>query len=343
MPDILDNTTYRPALTATSDMPVIEVTPPPEPAPEPVADPAPAPEPEADPAPEPEPSEPEGEAAPAPQKGIARRFSELTTAQKVEAAKREAAEEYSRKLEDSNAELRKLLAESIKKPETPAEPVPEPPPPVQARPRREDFVDPDSYDAAVDEWNDARQDRRDAIREAERAHNEKAQKEEAERATAEREQEAQLRSAQEAWQDRRAKAVEVHPDFVEVVEGWNWSCTPAMGEAIMSEPNGADIAYHLASNPDDAAKIAALPPIRQFLEIGKLAASLTQPEAPEPRVEAPRAPRPVSPVRRGNGPATTRTLEEIGNEGTVDDYAAVRGKQLRDARGSAGFFGGRTQ
>lgn len=106
----------------------------------------------------------------------------------------------------------------------------------------------------------------------------------------------------DAWTD---KAREAHADFDEVVlkgaqEG-AWDCTKEMFEAMRDSEAGAGVAYHLASNPDEARRIAALPPIAQVREILKLEQGLTPPPTPKPNTVSKAPPPPQSQARGSSG------------------------------------------
>lgn len=89
--------------------------------------------------------------------------------------------------------------------------------------------------------------------------------------------------AEREWQSKIAKASETMPDFEEkVIAGAQrneWACSPQMGEALRASDQGPELAYHLASNPAEAARISRLSPALQLMELGKLEAKLTQPKA----------------------------------------------------------------
>ncbi len=63
------------------------------------------------------------------------------------------------------------------------------------------------------------------------------------------------------WNEKAAAAVEKYPDFeekvVESAAAGDWACPPLVAAAISSSDVGADVAYHLASNPAEAEVIAA--------------------------------------------------------------------------------------
>jgi len=130
-------------------------------------------------------------------------------------------------------------------------------------------------------------------------HARKAFREEQAKAT-----EANERRAALAKFDARADEIaSKHDDFFDVV-GADFSKavklgTPQMNQAIVESEIGPDLAYHLAKNPAEARRIAALSPISQVREIGRLEARLSEPSAPKAKT-ATDAP-PATPQVRGAG------------------------------------------
>lgn len=121
----------------------------------------------------------------------------------------------------------------------------------------------------------------------------KAQKEAQER-------EQQVASQRQAGELQRLAATRVaagqkeFPDFDAVV---NEAVADGLIEpgselhmAIIESDMGHKVAYHLAKNPDEAERIAALPPRALAREIGKLEAKLAVAPAPKPK------PAPIEPV-----------------------------------------------
>jgi len=110
-------------------------------------------------------------------------------------------------------------------------------------------------------------------------------------------------SAQTAWQAKEEAAQTKYPDYREkVVDGaarQAWDCTQDMATAIRESDLGPDLAYHLATNPGEARRIASLSPHSQIRELGKLEAQLSAPAAPQPKLVS-SAPDPI-PAVRGNG------------------------------------------
>lgn len=325
MPDVLVQSPDRvvPALSATSDTPVIE-TPTPAPAPEPAPEPELAADaaPEADAPPEgDEPAEPAADQTARKPNTVGRRLSELTTDKKVAAAKLEAAEAH-------NARLEQLLQEALGKKAEP-EPAPAPVQPPSPRPRRADYADPDTYDTAVDAWYVEQNTRALDTKLAEREQHERAERETQQRETQERTRAERMASATRSYNERVEAVAEKYPDYAEVVMADDVPFTDVIATAIVAADNGPDVAYHLARNREELTRIAGLVPVAQILEIGRLAASLSAP--PRQRVTPTAAPPPISPLRRGTNAATPKSLEDIAAEGSMDDYAARRMPEIRTA------------
>ena len=110
------------------------------------------------------------------------------------------------------------------------------------------------------------------------------------------EQRNRQQDSERSWQSRVEKASETMPDFEEKVlvggQRGDWVCTSEMADALRASDKGPEIAYHLASDPAEASRIARLSPALQLMELGKLEAKLTQPKpktvtnAPEPAPQA---------------------------------------------------------
>lgn len=157
------------------------------------------------------------------------------------------------------------------------------------RPKREDFFDPDEYDVALIEFASA---------EAERRLEAKLSQSREQQA-----RETQVTQMQKTWAEQVETAKAKHADFEEVVYADDFQCSPAMMQALVEEKHGAEVAYHLATNPDENARIVALSPIRQAMEIGKLAVTLNKP-APVSK-----APPPIKPLGT-QAPAVNKSAAE---------------------------------
>ena len=129
--------------------------------------------------------------------------------------------------------------------------------------------------------------------------------------------------------------------FAEVAEQDGLQISLPMARAIMMEDNGPAVAYHLGQNPEEAARIAAIPdPLRQTVEMGKIFAALAPATEPRQQAQPSKAPPPVNPLRRSASPAVAKTLREIGDDPDgMAAYAAERLPQLRSERLPGGTFG----
>lgn len=189
------------------------------------------------------------------------------------------------------------------------------------RPARKDFDDPDAYDAALVEWSSKTA--ADAAR-AEAAKEFEAKTATEKLAEVERVQREQNEVVLNQWQDKRTKAIEEFPDYEAVVESDDLQISIPMRDAILAADNGPALAYHLGKNPAEAARIAALNPMMQLMEMGRMMATV---EA-QAKVVPTRVPTPPAHLSTGNA-AVSKGLHEISD---MDEYAARRQEQIRAQR-----------
>ncbi len=314
-----------PALDATSDMPAAQEAPAISeevntPAPEtPKQDKAPAtPEPEAEA--EPDASGDEGDAKPAKEAKDGTppwMKAEITK----ERNRRRAAETRATQLED---DLRKALtlgasAKQAEQTQTALDT-------TDPRPKREAFDNPDAYDTALEDWSGRR---------ATRLANETINKANESQRIAEqqRQQNEANQVVLKSWEEKRAKAAETHPDYDEVTGADTLNITTQMAATILQADNGTDVAYHLGKNPAEADRIAALPPVKQIYEIGRLSATLG---AKQPATT--KAPAPIKPLG-SNARATAKSPDDE----SMEEYASRRSAELaQQRRGFNGQQQGRT-
>lgn len=138
---------------------------------------------------------------------------------------------------------------------------------------------------------------------------------------------AQLRSGHEA---RVADVAEKYPDYAEKVtasaQRGDWPCSQELAIGIMDSPVGPDVAYHLASNIDEAKRINALSTIDQARELGRLEAKfMNEPKEKTPEVKPPKAPPPPAHQARGAGGKF-----EVDDD--TDDFAAFEAKYSGEKR-----------
>ncbi len=94
-------------------------------------------------------------------------------------------------------------------------------------------------------------------------------------------------------------------------------------EAAIETGNPHEVLYHLAKNPDEAARIAMLPPTRQAVAVAKLATGLNAPK----RVSS--APPPITPKVQGIGSAPA-TLDDPNI--SMEEWAKLRNEATRRRR-----------
>lgn len=92
--------------------------------------------------------------------------------------------------------------------------------------------------------------------------------------------------------------------------------TPAMQDAILDLEHGVDVAYHLAKNLPEAKRIAALTPVAQILEIGKLETKLTAAKPPAAAKSTTQAPAPPTAVK----PRAAAVAAPSKDDGGLEEY-----------------------
>lgn len=117
----------------------------------------------------------------------------------------------------------------------------------------------------------------------------------------------------EAFNDTRNK----YKDFNEVISQQDLTITKDMVKALAETDDPGEVAYYLGKHKDEATRIAALPPLAQAKEIGKLEARLQH----KPGKKLPSAPDPINPVKGGDSKRKTayeadsfREFEQLRNE-----------------------------
>lgn len=119
------------------------------------------------------------------------------------------------------------------------------------------------------------------------------------------------------WIQKVEASREKYADLDEVLDS-DAPLTPAMAEIITESANGVDLAYWLGSNPQEAERIAALPPLQQAKELGRIEDRLA--EKPKAPVKTSKAPTPITPVKGKVAPSAELSAES--------DYDAWSKKQF---------------
>lgn len=127
------------------------------------------------------------------------------------------------------------------------------------------------------------------------------------------------------YQEKAKAFLEKHPDFDEVVE--DLVVSPVVVGIIQSSDVGPEIAYELGKNPDEAKRIAKLPPLQAAVELGAIKSRITSKASGEKKPEPKRvtsAPNPIAPVG-GGGKATgaSKSLDDLAKT----DFSAYRAKR----------------
>lgn len=106
-------------------------------------------------------------------------------------------------------------------------------------------------------------------------------------------EEQRQREIMEDFTEQCLEARTRYKDFDSVVYRQDLAMTPDMVEIISQSDLGADIAYHLGSNPHIASQIARLPAVKAARQLGIIEAKLS---IPQPRRQS-SAPAPIAPVK----------------------------------------------
>ncbi len=312
--DILD-TSGVPALSSTSDIPIVETKPdaqnegkPPD-----VAQAAPPEAEEAEgeaelkeeSATSPEDSTSANDQAKKPARGVQKRLDELTKQAADERARAQAAEERLDKFLNS-------LESAVGK-----QPEPEPAQNVDlepARPNRSEYADPESWETAMLDYS--------------KGYAEWSTRQQFAKWETEQRRQAELRTiteghakAHEAYVERITKAREKYADFKEVAERPDVIVSAPLAVLIHQSEAAPDIQYYLGSHPEEAHRIYQLPIPLQIKELGKIELRLSEPPAPKPAIS--KAPRPIQPLEAKSG-----SITKSPHEMSMDEYAEHRRQQI---------------
>lgn len=304
--DLLDLKT--PALSSSSDMPVIETKP------DSQAEPALSEEvlEETDKTQEQSATSPDSTSEndePKKAKGVQKRLDELVKQREEERLRAQAAEE---RLDQALAALERHTVPTVGETPEPMEHEAKPVIPLKA-----DFTDDDAWTRAMGEYADQKA-AWAARREVQKAQRELQAKAEQDAI------EAGRRAVREAYNARLSKVTEKFPDFKEVAESPDVQISMPVAAAILHAEDGPELQYYLGKHPEEAARISGLPVFIQLMEMGILSARLKGNVA-KPVVSA--APKPIKPITPGSEPAN-KPLEDL----SMEEYAQRRKKQMQESR-----------
>ena len=134
----------------------------------------------------------------------------------------------------------------------------------------------------------------------------------------ERAQAAQVQTV-EGW-NKRVAAADI-PDFHDVVASSDVPMTSVMQQAIMESENGPKLAYHLATNPADAERIAGMTPIGAVRALTLIEEGFKKP------VAVSKATPPITPV--GSKATSIKSLLDVKD---YDEFSKRRAAQIAKRR-----------
>lgn len=170
----------------------------------------------------------------------------------------------------------------------------------KGKPNPKDFQDWDSYQEAVVDYKLEQ-------REAKRA-------EESKRSESQQSSQRGMEQMAQQVQKAVAAAAKKYADFNEVIASIPPSdfTEPMTAYIAQRAKDGGELAYHLGNNPDEAARIASLPPVAQIIEMHLLESKLTAPPQPT------KAPPPIAP---SNGQAkSSKDYKDMSTAEHVDAW-----------------------
>lgn len=183
---------------------------------------------------------------------------------------------YKRKLERAAAEIAELRAKlAANTPSSPDKP--------QEKPNPENYPTWQEYETAKDEWTLSKATEK-AVETLDKRSQETRSKDE---------QKAKI----DAYENKIEKARESYADYDEVTESYDGPMTVEMQQAMLDSDVGADIAYYLASNPEEAERIAGMTVLGMARAIGKIEAKIEGKKVEKAAVKTTKSPPPITPIR----------------------------------------------
>ncbi len=117
---------------------------------------------------------------------------------------------------------------------------------------------------------------------------------------------------QQTWEQKASAARARFNDFDEALETAP-APSRAVAEVLNESPIGGDVAYHLATHPDEYQRINRLGPVAAALELGRIEARLAPPQQKKSPIPTTKAPRPPSPV-------TAAAAARPSDDGRIESY-----------------------
>ncbi len=176
-------------------------------------------------------------------------------------------------------------------------------------PKIEDFEDHDEYVAALAAHKSAELMDNRRVAELEREAEERKQTQQALH-------QRQIAEAQANWDAQVEDAQERYADFDSVITAPDVPITQDMADLLKLSDVGADMAYHLGTNKQQAAALAQMPPA-ELTGAMRMLEQFVSTQAPKPRTQT-QAPEPVNPVK--GSASAMKAVEDM----SLAEYRAAR-------------------
>lgn len=229
--------------------------------------------------------------SPKAQEHINKKIKKLSGETKAEREARHAAELKAARLEGENEALKRQGTRADGASQPKAEDIAAQFVKANPKPRAEDFETAADHAEAVADWTYRKN---DAIKSGLA----EAKETETKQTTAKTEQDRAQQEYDEKLDAQRARGEEKYEDFEEVISAVKYH--PATLAAMTASEAGEDIAYYLANNPAEIARISKLTPFLQAKEVGRIELGL---ETGKLQIKKTTAAPPPARTVAGNAPA----------------------------------------
>lgn len=136
-----------------------------------------------------------------------------------------------------------------------------------------------------------------------------------------------LKATYDTYNRKVSEARGNYEDWDEVLEATDITIPQSAGLAVIESDNGPDVAYYLATHPEEAEALNGMTPIGMVRSIAKISDTLAAKPAPTEKPKAKPA-EPISPV----GASSTRSSVPL-DQLSPKEYIKIRNKQERENRG----------
>jgi hypothetical protein len=136
----------------------------------------------------------------------------------------------------------------------------------------------------------------------------------------------------EKYQERKLAFAEKNPDFDEVIDDVSdIQVSAAISDILLTSENGPEIAYNMAQNREEFARICKLRPLDAARAIGKIEATLSsKPSETKETKKITGAPEPLKPVGTGGKGNVQKTIFDPTL--SQADYEKLRREQIKQRR-----------